>query len=85
MEKNKEAFPPETMDLSSAWAVAVICSNMTAHERYARYPKVSSLNYLNFSYKNKGMVSKIFSNNKGRFHYGVGFGKFEFHGEEGAA
>ena len=47
-------FPPEGMDLSDAWVVAVLRSGISGEERSDRYPTVFTKKGLKAAYINKG-------------------------------
>ena len=74
-------FPPDGMDLADAWVIQVIISNLTGAERHKRWPKVFASKYLAKSYKMKGRPAKTLVGST--WHYQIGFGTWQFHGDEG--
>ena len=73
------------MDLSDAWVVKIVSSEMSAPERARLYPAVFSTKNLRTNYINKDQAGKTTSNQDGLLRYQVVFGIYEMHGDEGAA
>ena len=50
-------WPPQGMDLSDAWVIAVIRSTLPGRHRYERYPTVFTVRGLQSEYINKGRAA----------------------------
>ena len=72
------------MDLSDAWVVKIVASEMSAAERSRPYPAVFSTKNLRNNYVNKGQAGKTASGQGGLLRYQVVFGIYQMHGDEGA-
>ena len=84
LEKNNAShvFPPDGLNLSDAWVVKIVQSDLRKEDRYKRWPAVFSSRLLKTSYQNKGTASKHQDSTK-QWRYDLLFGNFEMHGEEG--
>ena len=80
-----EDFPPDDMDLSDRWVVAVIESQISHEDRARRWPAAFSQKGLRATYAHKGQSSKGYDGSAKIFKYTVIFGRENMIGEEGAA
>ena len=62
-------YPPKKMDLSDAWVVKIVSSEMSAAERARLYPAVFSTKNLRTNYINKGQAGKTTSNQDNMLRY----------------
>ena len=79
---DEHEFPPDNLDLSDAWVVKLMRSNLNREDRHARWPTVFAGKYLVSSYLNKGRASKTLTESD-EWHYDVVNGKFQMFGREG--
>ena len=73
------------MDLSDAWVVKIVSSEMSTAERARLYPAIFSTKNLRTIYVNKGQAGKTPSGQDSPLRYQVIFGIYQTHGDEGAA
>ena len=82
----RHIFPPDGFNLSDAWVVKIVQSDLRKEDRYKRWPAVFSSRSLKTSYQNKGTPSKHQDSAK-KWRYDLLSGNFEMHfemhGEEG--
>ena len=73
-------FPPKGVDMSDAWLVKVLESDLTGKVRGARYPAVfDSKGGLRNTYTHKGRAAKSWSTARGCYVYQVAFNRFQFY------
>ena len=83
---DKRLYPPSNMDLSDAWVIKVMASNLTGKERGIRWPAVfDSKGYPRRYYINKGRAAKMYDPDTKLFYYQGAFNLYQFFGSEGAA
>ena len=78
---DQDLFPPTGIDLSDAWVIEIVRSNLTGVERAAKYPKVFASKGVVSNYVNKGRAAKVLIS--GVFYYRIAFNIVQFHGDEG--
>ena len=69
--------PPNDADLSDAWVVAIVQSDLTGKERNNWYPRVFASKYLASTFQNKGRPAKIFDDDTTNRHYRIAFGHYQ--------
>ena len=78
-------FPPDGMDLSDAWVVAIVRSGISGDDRHRRWPIVFTQRILRATYVHKGQASKAPEKGSKHLKYVVIFGQNVMYGSEGAA
>ena len=76
-------FSPKGINLSDAWVVKIIKSDLASQLRIDFWPAIFNAKYIHRKYVNKGKASKICQD--GSWKYDIVFGVFQMHGEEGHA
>ena len=71
------------MDLSDAWVVEIVRSNLTGRKRDEHYPLVFETKYLRKEYVNKGQAAKRYSSERKEWGYTVIFNSYQMFGWEG--
>ena len=80
----KEEWPPSKMDLSDAWAVAVVEGGASQVIRRNKWPAVFSAKELRPDYVHKGQAAKTINPDDRAYYYKILFGNRSMHGQEGA-
>ena len=53
-KKNPRDFPPDSLNLSDAWIVKIVRSDLKKEDRFKAWPSVFSSKYLTSGFRNKG-------------------------------
>ena len=77
-------FPPDGMDLSDAWVVAIVRSGISGDDRHRRWPSVFTQRILRAIYVHKGQAAKAQDKGSKHLKYIVIFGQNVMYGAEGA-
>lgn len=77
-------YPPDNLDLSDAWVVAVVDSKLSREERGTAWPTVfTNRGALRAQYMHKGQAAKLFDLETKGIKYALLFGKHNMIGAEG--
>ena len=84
VSRKLKEYPPENLDLSDAWVVAIVNSKLTREERGAGWPTVfTNRGALRAHYVHKGQAAKLYDPETNGIKYALLFGEHNMIGTEG--